>query len=841
MERKKTRKSLSIGLCFLLLFGVSPVTLASTAKTWKGLSFNAQHSNVSLKVNVGLDVGTDPDRVASQAGAQVERYGPLNFVTLAFSPEKNLQNELKRLKKMPGVLSADRVRLAKALTGQVSGVSVTDPSFSTQWAMTQANISRAWDLGATGVGTKIAIVDTGVDLNHPDLKNNILPGYNAITKSEAIGAAQDNEGHGTHVSGIAAAQLNGIGIVGVAYQAKIIPVKVLDSNGFGSDDVIADGIIWAANHGANIINLSLGTDGFSAIVAQAIQFAVSKGALIIAAAGNFDPNLETNPGILYPASDPNVISVTATDSSDSIAKFSSTGSQALLAAPGQNILSDFWSSSGSSYAVGDGTSMAAPFVSGVAALVWSLHPDWNVRQIKIALENSVKDLGATGRDSQYGFGRIDGYLAVANSAPQTTVQSPADISSVGGMIQGGDPSNLSTLTIPPGAFSVNQNAKITGISGQADLPSGVVSAGGPVYVTWASGEVPKQILSLTMNSQVSQSGMEGNIYRWTGDRWSMVGGGTSSTAVSCNIFKQGIYRLGYTPTNQNPRLFGNDRIKTAIEISKNAYPTGAETVVIARSDDFPDALAGAPLAYKENAPILITDPNYLSAELWNELVRLAPKKILILGGPGAVSTVLEGQFRGLAAVERIWGNDRYSTATAIARALGTTGQAVVANGENFPDALSMAAIAAQSGAPILLTPSNNLPDVTAQALRQLSVTDTIIVGGSGVVSDQIASSIPNAIRLAGNDRYATAAAILQVFPPQGEQVFVATGQNFPDALTGGVLAASRNSTIVLVPESGPTTVEWQVLNGWHRKRVIALGGPGIVSDYVLNNIQSQIK
>lgn len=170
---------------------------------------------------------------------------------------------------------------------------------------------------------------------------------------------------------------------------------------------------------------------------------------------------------------------------------------------------------------------------------------------------------------------------------------------------------------------------------------------------------------------------------------------------------------------------------------------------------------------------------------------------------------------------------------AIAQTLGMKGRAVIVNGENFPDALRLVAIAARQGEPVLPTPAAGMPDSINSELRLLSVTQTTIAGGQGVVPPAVLGSLPAGTRLAGGDRYGTAAAILQAYPPSGQTVYLATGENFPDALSGGILAALQGADIMLVPPGGPTSAERAMLKSWQGKKIVALGGSGVISDAVL--------
>lgn len=831
MKKKNYSFVLNVIIVLSVLFGTLPTIHSQpvVAETSQLSSVVAQQVVVELE-------GETPEAIAEQISAKVVQKGPLNFATLAISPEQDPDEVIKELKMLVGVIGAERNRLKK-----VTSINVTDPDYSEQYNLAIANVPKAWSSGATGRGLTIAIVDTGVDLNHPDLKGNLVPGYNAITSSDARGASQDNNGHGTHVAGIAAAGLNGIGIVGVAYEAKIMPIKVMDKTGEGADDIIAQGIVWATEHGAKIINLSLGSADKTAVLGSALEYARKKGALIFAAAGNFDPITQSIPQISYPAADPNVIAVTATDESDQLADFSATGSESMLAAPGVHILSDYWAKSGSTYAYADGTSMASPFAAGVAALIWSKYPDWTEEQVRLALKMGAKDLGSPGRDVKYGYGRVDADQSLHITEGAQQLSSPANVSTLGALVQGSE-DITANLLVPALSFSQTMLVSLNKVMSPGSFPNGIVS-GGPAFSVSFTG-IPRKILTLNVEAQTQPSETDnlGYIYRWSGSRWILVGGGRVSRAIKVGIYEPGIYQVGYTQIPKATRLSGLNRQETAIEVSKAAYPVGTDTVILAREDDFPDALTSAPLAYKEHAPILLTNSQSLSTKVLVEINRLKPKKVILLGSTAAISDYVQNQLSSLGyEVKRIWGPNRYATAAAIAKELGTFGKAIVVNGDNFPDALVIASPAAQNGEPILLTEASALTPETDEVLRQLSVTETLVIGAEIRVSDAILKQLPGPRRIAGPNRYATATYVLSEYPPFGQGVYLATGEDFPDALSGGLLAAIQGTNVVLVSPEGLPSDLLDVLRGWQSSMVIALGGPNVVPEIILKAFQDYVR
>jgi putative cell wall-binding protein len=288
------------------------------------------------------------------------------------------------------------------------------------------------------------------------------------------------------------------------------------------------------------------------------------------------------------------------------------------------------------------------------------------------------------------------------------------------------------------------------------------------------------------------------------------------------------------------RLSGGGRYETAVRISQEGWAK-ANTVVIARADSFPDALAGAPLAYQLDAPILLTEKDKLTEATKKEIVRLEAKEAVILGGTSAVSEKVERSLKNMGLrVDRIAGSGRYETAVKIAEQLenytGGTDAAVVAYGLNFPDALAAASFAAQYGFPILLTEQKQLPKVTESFIKKYGKTDTIIVGGEGVVGKEVAKKLPGAFRIGGKNRFETAAKMITELDLNPTRAFIANGNSFPDALTGSVLAAKRNAPLLLVETNKIPYDTAKVLQLTGVKDFTLLGGKAVIADSVANNL-----
>jgi hypothetical protein len=307
--------------------------------------------------------------------------------------------------------SADQIAGALRATGgfafveidQVASATATanDPYFSEQWGAQRINVADAWDT-TQGGAVVVAVLDTGVDGSHPDLAGQLLPGWDFVNDD---GDASDDNGHGTAMAGIiGAAANNGIGVAGVAPAGAMLPVKVLDETAWGYHSDIAAGIIYAVDHGARVINLSLGGPSGSATFQAAVDYARANDVVVVGAAGN---DGSTTPS--YPAANEGAVAVSAIDSSDGRAWFSNYGSWITLAAPGINLHTALY---GGDYIAVTGTSGAAAIASGAFALLRSAYPGMTAQAAIDAMTASADDLGSSGWDAEFGFGLIDAHAAL---------------------------------------------------------------------------------------------------------------------------------------------------------------------------------------------------------------------------------------------------------------------------------------------------------------------------------------------------------------------------------------------------------------------------------------------
>ncbi len=291
-----------------------------------------------------------------------------------------------------------------------------DPMRNQQWALDQTSFEAAWP-AERGAGVTVAVVDTGVLASHEDLSGAVVTGTDLASDQHSVDPAGtgmvDPGGHGTHVAGIIGARANNsVGIAGGAPEVKIMPVRVLDAHGSGVASDVAEGIIWAADHGARVINVSLG-GGPSPGMQTAMQYAHDKKAVVLAAAGNA---YQSGNAPTYPAAYPEAIAVAAVNENLGHASFSNTGSYVDVAAPGEMILSTYGGNT-HDYQWMSGTSMATPYASAAAALIVAADPSLSSGDIRHLLQSTTRDLGSSGRDSTFGYGLVNPRAASAAALP----------------------------------------------------------------------------------------------------------------------------------------------------------------------------------------------------------------------------------------------------------------------------------------------------------------------------------------------------------------------------------------------------------------------------------------
>jgi thermitase len=839
----------------------------------------------SERVIVAWRAGVARDRIDRALRARGTRLGGLLYgaraAVVAAPAGMDAERFARTLDALPEVAYAEPdYPVVAAWIPNDPGFNVIEPAVL-QWGPRRIGAPAAWD-AARGAGVTIAVLDTGVDLGHEDLASKV----DTLNDRDFVNLdfdASDDNGHGTHCAGIAAAATdNGIGMAGMAPAARILPVKVLDAAGQGSSSTLASGIRWAADHGATVISASLGSALGSQTLHDAVTYALSKGAVVVAAAGN------GNTGLQYPAAYPEAIAVGATDKADVRADYSNTGPELDLAAPGGSASAGIWSTVIGDYGTKVGTSMAAPHVAGTVALVRSAYPTATPARIADALRASATDRGDPGFDVAYGYGlvradRALAYLASVDATPPVvSVEVAATYNDVASIVIAASDGEWNVARV---SYSLDDAALVDGRQVTVTAP------GAHTLVCWAedfagnrSTEQMRAFEVVDTRPPVTTSDARPAYYGGkavialsatdgTGSGvaetvWSLDGGGPAvGTTVSTNVI--GDHRLDFASvdragnreatrtaqfrvwgTPEVARVWGADRYATALAASRSTFADGsASTVVLASGDSFPDALSASGLAGALGSPVLLTMRTRLPSGLAEELRRLGADTVVIVGGPVAVGPEAEAALRALGlAVERIPGRDRYETAAAVAARIRSergspAGRVFVCRGDGFADALAVSPLAYRSASPVLLSRPDRLPSATVQALSASGAAEAVLVGGTAALSGSVAAEVAEAarapvVRIDGAHRYATAARVAAYGFDRaivsGPYIGVATGEGFADALAGGPAAGANDGALVLT-RSDALSAEAEAFVRAHARAngpVRVFGGPRSVSDAV---------
>jgi len=403
-----TALSLPMALSLLAGCGLSgqtglPATSGSSLDPTRFRADGVSRTHVLVRFQDGMTT-LDAHAFADRHGLRITRTLPaldMALVTVTGTPEATLA----RLSKDPAVA---HVEFDRAVT--LDDVSVNDPRRGEQYHLDRVQAGKAWEISRGSDQVVIAIIDTGIDLGHPDLKSKLVAGTNTL---DAGSPPRDDRGHGTHVAGIAVAATNNReGVAGLASNCRLMPVRVTGNQG-GTTESVAAGLVWAADHRADVANMSLGFYEESDTLQRAVAYALSKNVVLVSTMGN---DRQEKPR--YPAAYPGVIAVGSTDAQDQRSSFSNYGSWMSVSAPGKDILSTFPTYTvrlvnTPGYGFMTGTSMAAPLVSGLCGLVRSKHPGMAPAEVKRLIEKTARDLGDPGHDVYYGHGRIDAYAALS--------------------------------------------------------------------------------------------------------------------------------------------------------------------------------------------------------------------------------------------------------------------------------------------------------------------------------------------------------------------------------------------------------------------------------------------
>ncbi|MFD2382529.1 S8 family peptidase, partial [Paenibacillus xanthanilyticus] len=392
---------------------VKPNTMQDTTVDTGEDNGNASHYHINEVVVKFRQTPTEEDLARIKRDLEAQFIRKLGYTYVIRSSQKLTEDMMAYLKKNWDPLYVEPHYLY--LTNDTQGnpdrsIVPNDVLYSDyQWNLPSIEAEKGWSV-AKGSGVLIGVLDTGVQLDHPDLAGKLAEGSNMVTPDSP---PDDDVGHGTHVAGIIAANVNNNeGVAGLSWYNKILPVKVLDSSGAGSTYSVAEGIIWATDHGARVINMSLGNYAEAEFLHDAIRYAYDHDVVLIAASGNDNT---IRPG--YPAAYPEVLAVASTDPDGAKSSFSNYGDYIDVAAPGASIASTY---PGSQYAALSGTSMASPHAAALAGLIRSLNPELTNVEVMDIMRHTAKDLGDPGKDPYFGYGQID-IIRALNAAKETAV------------------------------------------------------------------------------------------------------------------------------------------------------------------------------------------------------------------------------------------------------------------------------------------------------------------------------------------------------------------------------------------------------------------------------------
>ncbi len=321
------------------------------------------------------------------------------------SPGMDIEEWLIALRSHPDIEYVQ----ANGRVGLLASVTPDDPFLEYQSYLDQIGARKAWESVTAQTDLTIALVDTGVDLNHPDLKDNLVKGTNLVQQGKQ---PQDDNGHGTRVAGVLAAiGNNGKGTAGIVWNARVMPIKALDADGYGDEDRLGEAIMYAVKNGAKIVVLSVGLYRASPYMQDIVEYAEDQGVLLIAATGNDGLKFKNKVAVKYPAAYPSVLAVGGASADGKAEPRSNSGPEVDIVAP-WNV---YTTALGGGYAKEQGTSMAAPQAAGVAALVWAKYPHMEPYQIRELLRQTAKDVGAKGWDEQTGYGLLQADQALTAS------------------------------------------------------------------------------------------------------------------------------------------------------------------------------------------------------------------------------------------------------------------------------------------------------------------------------------------------------------------------------------------------------------------------------------------
>jgi putative cell wall-binding protein len=579
------------------------------------------------------------------------------------------------------------------------GLVPDDPYYPDQWGPKKIGMEDAWAETTGASSTVIAVIDTGVDPTYPDLAGKVLPGWDFVDNDAD---AFDEHGHGSYVALVVAAMGNdATGMAGHCWQCKILPVRVLDENGNGDTGGVASGIVWAADHGADVINLSLAGSSSSSTLENAVSYARARGIMLVAAAGNQTSAGQDPTQPQYPAALPGIVSVAASDPDDNLYSWSYRGaSWVQVTAPGcivgDNGLDDPC-----------GTSFASPVVAGVLGLAFALAPCEPGADLASALYANTT--AVSGGAVAHGRVVVDDFLADVITSART--RRLAGLSRI-----------TTAIAISKRIHPTSTSVVLARFDNYADaLAAAPLAAklGAPVLLT---------------TSNALDGNVEGEIKR-LGATTAVLAGGTAALAPAVATRLQ---QIGVTPD----RIAGQNRYETAALIGQRV---GGSTVYLVSAAGFADAVAVSGLAASRQAPILLVDKDSVPGPTSSALNVIHPASKVVVGGTAVISDAVQSAL----GATRLAGSNRYETSQKVGEATiasvptADPARVWVATGANWPDALAAGPAAAASDAVLLLTdPSAGM---VRSWLSYYNGTDLSITGGPVSISDPTACSMDAAM------------------------------------------------------------------------------------------------
>lgn len=567
--------------------------------------------------------------------------------------------------------------------------------------------------------TITAVIDTGVDYTLADLKDQVIStGYDFINNDDD---AIDDQGHGTHVSGIIAAKAdNNYSMTGINPATRILPVKVLDATGFGDTEQIAYGIIYAADQGADVINLSLG-GGYSRVLEYALKYASDRNVTIVAASGN-----DSSGELSYPASSKYTISVGATNRLDLVSDYSNYGKGLDLVAPGTDIPSLL---PDGNITLMSGTSMATPHVAAVAGILKSINSTLTLEQIRTLVTVSADDVVFNEEDrpryeDEYPYFDEDfPYITKELEIGYDEISGWGRLNGAEAILAMSDKWNLTSRINGKSRYdtAIEVSKKGWAVSSKVILATG---GGFPDALSAAPLAAHHNAPLLLTKSDTIPKSVKDELKRLKVKEVILIGGEMAiNSTIETELNALGIKQAGIK------RISGKDRYQTSVNIAKEMKTS--TQVVIANGATFADALSIAPVAGIQKMPILLTKPNMLSNEVKTYLASKKYTKTYIVGGNAAISDNVTKDIKNTV---RLAGTTRYETNSAIITHFNIIFDAkkmYLATGTNYPDALAGSVLAAKSSAPLVLTSPKTPNAATVKTVqKQLdNATEIYILGG----------------------------------------------------------------------------------------------------------------